>query len=174
LHGIQTWVALPKAHEDAPPSFTHLPKATLPLIARPGVEMRLLAGTAFGQRAPTPIFSDMFYLAVEMAPGAAFEFPAEHAQRAAYVVEGEVSIGGETIAPYHMALLDGGRTLEIRAATAARVMLLGGATMDGDRIIWWNLVASSQDRIEAAKERWRAQDFPRVPDETEFIPLPDH
>ena len=174
LHGIQTWVALPKAHEDAPPSFTHLPKATLPLIARPGVEMRLLAGTAYGQRAPTPTFSEMFYLAVEIAPGAAFEFPAEHAQRAAYVVEGEVSIGGETIAPYHMALLDGGRTLEIRAATAARVMLLGGATMDGDRIIWWNLVASSQDLIEAAKERWRAQDFPRVPDETEFIPLPDH
>ena len=174
LHGIQTWVALPCAHEDAPPSFTHLPKATLPLIARPGVEMRLLAGTAFGQRAPTPTFSDMFYLAVEMAPGAEFDFPAEHAQRAAYVVEGDVSIGGETIAPYHMALLDGERSLEIRAATAARVMLLGGAPMDGDRIIWWNLVASSQDLIEAAKERWRAQDFPRVPDETEFIPLPDH
>jgi hypothetical protein len=174
LHGIQTWIALPKAHEDAPPSFTHLPKATLPLIARPGVEMRLLAGTAFGRHAPTPTFSDMFYLAVEMAPGAAFDFPAEHAQRAAYVVDGDVSIAGETIAPYHMALLDGVRTLEIRAATAARLMLLGGAAMDGDRIIWWNLVASSQDRIEAAKERWRAQEFPRVPDETEFIPLPEH
>jgi redox-sensitive bicupin YhaK (pirin superfamily) len=174
LHGIQTWVALPKTHEDAPPSFTHLPKASLPLIARPGVKMRLLAGTAFGQRAPTPTFSEMFYLAVEMAAGAAFDFPAEHAQRAAYIVEGEVSIGGEIVAPYNMALLGDGRTLEIRATTAARVMLLGGAPMDGDRIIWWNLVASSQELIEAAKERWRSQDFPRVPDETEFIPLPDH
>jgi redox-sensitive bicupin YhaK (pirin superfamily) len=173
LHGIQTWVALPKAHEDAPPSFTHLPKASLPLIARPDVAMRLLAGTAFGQRAPTPTFSEMFYLAVEMAAGAAFDLPAEHAQRAAYVVEGEVSVGGEIVAPYDMALFGDGRTLEIRAATAARVMLLGGAPMDGDRIIWWNLVASSQELIEAAKERWRAQDFPRVPDETEFIPLPD-
>jgi redox-sensitive bicupin YhaK (pirin superfamily) len=116
----------------------------------------------------------MFYLAVEMAAGAAFDFPAEHAQRAAYIVEGEVSIGGEIVAPYNMALLGDGRTLEIRAATAARVMLLGGAPMDGDRIIWWNLVASSQKLIEAAKERWRAQDFPRVSDETEFIPLPEH
>ena len=174
LHGIQTWVALPKAHEDAPPSFTHLPKASLPLISRPGVEMRLIAGTAFGQHAPTPAFSAMFYLAVELAAGATFDFPAEHPQRAAYVVEGEVEIGGEVVAPYHMAVLDAGHTLQIRAATAARVMLLGGAPMDGDRLIWWNLVASSQDLIDAAKERWRAQDFPRVPDETEFIPLPDH
>jgi redox-sensitive bicupin YhaK (pirin superfamily) len=174
LHGIQTWVALPTAHELVAPAFVHLPKQSLPLINRPGVQMRLIAGTAYGQRAPTPTFSEMFYLAVEMAAGAAFEFPAEHAQRAAYIVDGDVSIAGETVAPYHMAILDAGRTVQIRAATAARVMLLGGAAMDGDRIIWWNLVASSQDLIEAAKERWRAQKFPPVPDETEFIPLPEH
>ncbi len=174
LHGIQTWIALPKAHEKTEPSFTHLPKASLPLIVRPGVQMRLLAGSAFGQRAPTPTFSDMFYLAVEMDAGSSFEFPAEYAQRAAYVVEGDVTIGGGAAVPYHMAVFAGDSTLEFRAATSARLMLLGGTPMDGDRIIWWNLVASSPELIDAAKARWRAQEFPRVPDETEFIPLPDN
>jgi len=173
LHGIQSWIALPRAHEATEPSFVHLPKASLPLVTQPGVEMRLLAGSAFGQRAPTPTFSDMFYLAVEMAAGSALEFPAEYEQRAAYIVDGDVSISGAGAAPYHMAVFGGGDTLEIRATSASRLMLLGGAPMDGERIIWWNLVASSPDLIEAAKARWRAQEFPRVPDETEFIPLPD-
>ena len=173
LHGIQTWIALPKAHEKTEPSFTHLPKASLPLIVRPGVQMRLLAGSAFGQRAPTPTFSDMFYLAVEMDAGSSFEFPAEYAQRAAYIVEGDVTISGGPAVPYHMAVFAGDSTLDFRATSAARLMLLGGAPMDGERIIWWNLVASSPDLIDAAKARWRAQEFPRVPDETEFIPLPD-
>jgi redox-sensitive bicupin YhaK (pirin superfamily) len=173
LHGIQTWIALPKAHEKTEPSFTHLPKASLPLIVRPGVQMRLLAGSAFGQRAPTPTFSDMFYLAVEMDAGSSFEFPAEYAQRAAYIVEGDVTISGGPAVPYHMAVFAGDGTLEFHATSAARLMLLGGAPMNGERIIWWNLVASSPDLIDAAKARWRAQEFPRVPDETEFIPLPD-
>ena len=175
LHGIQSWVALPKTHETTAPSFTHLPKSSLPLITRPGIQMRLLAGVAFGQRAPTPTFSDMFYVAVEMQAGAAFEFLPEHAERAAYIVEGEVSVAGEPVAPYHMAALSAGSKLEILASTAARVMLLGGAAMDGDRFIWWNLVASSQEKIEEAKARWRERRFPPVPgDDVEFIPLPDH
>lgn len=173
LHGIQTWLALPKQHEAVAPAFTHLPKASLPMIERPGVRMRLIAGTAFGQRAPTPTFSEMFYLAVEMQAGAAFELPAEHAERAAYIVDGDVRIAGEAVAPNHMAVLGAGSTVEIRAATAARIMLLGGAKMDGDRFLWWNFVASSQELIEAAKVRWRDQQFPPVPDETEFIPLPE-
>lgn len=173
MHGIQTWVALPKAHEETAPSFTHVPKANLPLIVRPGVEMRLIAGTAYGQRAPTPAFSEMFYLAVEMRAGSMFELPAEHAQRAAYIVEGEVTIDGVDAAPHHMSVFSADCTVKFRAATPARVMLLGGAPMDGGRIIWWNLVASSQHLIEAAKQRWRDRDYPPVPDETEFIPLPE-
>ena len=108
-----------------------------------------------------------------MQAGAAFELPAEHAERAAYIVDGDVRIAGEAVAPNHMAVLSAGSTVEIRAATAARIMLLGGAKMDGDRFLWWNFVASSQELIEAAKVRWRDQQFPPVPDETEFIPLPE-
>jgi len=173
MHGVQTWVALPKDREMAEPSFSHQPKATLPEIVRPGVTMRLLAGTALGERAPTPIFSPMFYVAVEMEPGAAIELPPEHEQRGVYAVDREVLVAGEALPAQHCAVLAEDATVRLEATTGARVMLFGGAGMDGDRKIWWNFVASSRALIDAASERWREQRFPPIPGETEFIPLPE-
>ena len=173
MHGVQTWVALPKDREMAEPSFSHQPKATLPEIVRPGVTMRLLAGTAFGRRAPTPIFSPMFYVAVEMEPGATIELPPEHEQRGVYAVDREVLVAGEALPAQHCAVLAEDATVRLEATTGARVMLFGGAGMDGDRKIWWNFVASSRALIDAASERWREQSFPPIPGETEFIPLPE-
>ena len=173
MHGVQTWVALPKDREMAEPSFSHQPKATLPEIVRPGVTMRLLAGTAFGERAPTPIFSPMFYVAVEMEPGATIELPPEHEQRGVYAVDREVLVAGEALPAQHCAVLAEDATVRLEATTGARVMLFGGAGMDGDRKIWWNFVASSRALIDAASERWREQSFPPIPGETEFIPLPE-
>ena len=173
MHGVQTWVALPKDREMAEPSFSHQPKATLPEIVRPGVTMRLLAGTAFGEQAPTPIFSPMFYVAVEMEPGAAIELSPEHEQRGVYAVDREVLVAGEALPAPHCAVLAEDATVRLEATTGARVMLFGGAGMDGDRKIWWNFVASSRALIDAASERWREQRFPPIPGETEFIPLPE-
>ena len=173
LHGIQSWVALPKAQERTAPCFSHHPKASLPVITRLGVEMRLIVGTAFGASAPTPAFSDIFYLGVEMKAGASFDLPSEHEERGLYVVAGKVRAAGTPIAPLHLALLPVGETIKIESASPAHLMLLGGAGMDGERIIWWNFVASSHDLIEDAKTRWREQRFPPVPGESEFIPLPE-
>jgi len=173
MHGVQTWVALPKDREMAEPSFNHQPKAALPEIVRPGVTMRLLAGTAFGERAPTPTFSPMFYLAVEMEAGAAIELPPEHEQRGVYAVDREVRVAGEALPAQHCAVLAADAAVRLETTTPARVMLFGGAGMDGDRKIWWNFVASSRALIDAASERWREQSFPPIPGETEFIPLPE-
>jgi len=173
MHGIQTWVALPKAQEAAEPSFSHQPKAALPEITRAGVTMRVLAGSAFGLRAPTPIFSPTLYVALEMQAGAALELPPEHEERGVFAVEGEIRVDGELVPERHLGVLPSGATPRIEAATAARAMLLGGAPMDGDRLIWWNFVGSSRATIDAASERWREQRFPPVPGETEFIPLPE-
>jgi redox-sensitive bicupin YhaK (pirin superfamily) len=173
LHGIQTWVALPQDHELTQPSFSHQPKASLPEITRPGVSMRLLAGSAFGERAPTPIFSPMVYAAIEMQPGATLELPPEHEQRGVYAVEGELGFAGEILPAQHLAVLETGTTVRVEATTLARLMLVGGMAMDGDRHIWWNFVASSRGLIEEASARWREQRFPPVPGETEFIPLPE-
>jgi len=172
LHGIQTWLALPLAHERTGPAFSHHPNATLPLVAGQGTEMRVVAGHAWGKRSPVPTYSDVLYVAAQMNAGSRIDLPPEHEERGVYLVEGEVTLDGAPLEGRHMAVLEEGRTATIAAVTAARVMLLGGAKMDGDRHIWWNFVASSREAIEEAKTRWRDGRFAPVPGETEFIPLP--
>ncbi len=172
LHGIQTWVALPRSHEGTEPEFRHHPGATLPTIEQRGVAMHLIAGAAFGERAPVRTYSEMFYFAATMPAGSVLELPPEHEERGVYVVEGSARVGGRVVEPFHLATLAPGNTVEIRADGPARLMLLGGARMDGDRFIWWNFVASSKELIETAKLRWSEQRFPSVPGETESIPLP--
>jgi redox-sensitive bicupin YhaK (pirin superfamily) len=173
VHGIQTWVALPRANELAEPAFHHHPKESLPRVSAAGVEMRVIAGTGFGAGPPGAVFSPMLYVAAELEPGGAFELDAEHEERGIYAVQGEISVAGAAVPPQHLAVLHGRATVEVGAATRARVMLLGGARMDGDRFIWWNFVASSRELIEEAKQRWREQRFPRIPGETELVPMPD-
>jgi redox-sensitive bicupin YhaK (pirin superfamily) len=173
VQGIQTWVALPKANELADPDFHHHPKTALPHVSTPGVELRVIAGTAFGERSPVAVFSPTLYVAAEMQAGGAFELDAEHEQRGVYALEGDISVGGRPVPPQHMAVLEHREPVEVRASARARVMLAGGARMDGERFIWWNFVASSRELIEEGKARWREGRFSPVPGETEFIPLPD-
>ncbi len=172
LHAIQCWVALPDADEAVAPAFSHHPAATLPEIALPGVNLRLIAGTAFGKQAPAPLHSPLFYLAAHLQPGASFVLPAEHAERGVYVVEGGISVNGTVVAPLHLAVLPPGGEVTLSCTAETRLMLLGGAPV-GERHIWWNFVSSSRERIEQAKQRWRDQAYPLVPGETEFTPLPD-
>jgi redox-sensitive bicupin YhaK (pirin superfamily) len=172
MFGIQSWVALPKTHEDAAPSFSHHAAATLPRIRRPGVDLRLIAGEAFGEKSPAPTISRMFYVAVEMDAGTTLTLPAEHQERGVYLVQGEVLVSDSSLAEKNLAFLPEGREIQVKAKRASRLMLLGGDKMDGHRYIWWNFVASSKERIEAARQRWRENKFAAVPGETESIPLP--
>jgi redox-sensitive bicupin YhaK (pirin superfamily) len=174
MFGIQSWVALPRAHEATEPAFSHHPAATLPRIPVRGVDLRLIAGNAFGERSPAPTFSPMFYLAAEMEPGSILELPPEHEERGVYLVQGSISVGETLLTERCLAVLPAGDKVRIRAVSRSRVMLLGGSKMDGQRFIWWNFVASSKALIEEAKLRWREQHFPGVPGEREFIPLPEH
>jgi len=173
MQGIQTWVALPKPMERCEPAFVHHPAATLPVIELPGARMRLIAGAAFGQTSPVECASSMFYIAVEMEAGASFVLPDAYAERAVYPLSGEVSINQGQLEPGRMAVLNPAEPVTIQAGSAARLMLLGGEALDGDRFLWWNFVASERAAIEEAKERWRNGGFGAVPGETEFIPLPE-
>jgi hypothetical protein len=173
LQGLQTWIALPKKSELAEPAFDHHPKEALPRLSAPGVELRVVAGSAFGKRAPVKVFSPTLFVGVEIEASRAFELDAEHEERAVYVLEGEVTVAGTPLPPQHMAVIGNRDTVQVKALTRARLMLVGGAKMDGERLIWWNFVASSRDLIEEAKRRWKENRFDPVPGETEFIPLPD-
>jgi redox-sensitive bicupin YhaK (pirin superfamily) len=176
LSGLQCWVALPKAKEEKDPSFSHTGADQLPVIEGDGVTARIIAGDYFGKRSPVAVESPMFYVDLALQAGARLTLPAEYPEQALYVVDGSLDLGrdGEFGAGQLLVLKPGASvTLGAGGSAGARVMLLGGEPMDGPRYLTWNFVSSSSDRIEQAKEDWRAMRFDRVPGETEFIPLPD-
>ena len=172
LHGIQSWVALPDAHAEDVPGFAHHPAASLPSIMFGGAKRTLIAGTAFGATSPVAALSPMFYIDIEADPGASVALPAEHEERAIYVVGGTIDLNGVRYEAGQMIVLASGDEVAWTALESTRAMLLGGASL-GLRHIEWNFVSSSQDRIEQAKADWIADRFPQVPGETEFIPLPE-
>jgi redox-sensitive bicupin YhaK (pirin superfamily) len=172
VFGLQAWVALPLAHEESEPSFTHLPASGLPSWRENGAELTLVAGHAYGRRAPTPVLSELFYVSARVPAGTQLKAPNEHAERAVHVADGEIEIAGERLGAGDLAVLGAGDAA-IRALADARVALLGGAALDAPRTVWWNFVSSRRERIEQAKALWRAGGFPRVPGDDDFIPLPE-
>jgi redox-sensitive bicupin YhaK (pirin superfamily) len=172
IHGIQSWVALPDGREDDEPSFTHYPASVIPRRVLDGVTLSVVAGDAFGLRSPVVTAWPTLYVHAQFSPGAVLEMSPEHEERAVYVVQGELATNDAKIAEGQLAALAPGEKILLRAVGEARVMLLGGNRFSTPRHIWWNFVASSHERIEHAKERWAKREFPPVPGETEFIPLP--
>lgn len=174
MHGVQTWVALPHAHEEAAPAFQHVAAADLPTWHEGGSAMRLIVGTYGGRTAPTTHFSPIFYVAAEMPAAARITVSPEHAERGIYVSHGSVIVGDTLLGTGDLAVLGQGHPVEVLAgADGAKLMLLGGAAMDGPRHIWWNFVSSSKARIEKAKADWKEGRFAKVPGDPEFIPLPE-
>jgi len=173
LHGLQLWVALPTAAEETEPEFHHHAADALPSVDVAGARVRVLAGSAYGATSPVKTFAPLFYVDVAMPAGCELPLPREHAERAVYVVDGAITAAGERAERGRMLVFAEGADVALSAARGARVVLLGGAPLDGERHIWWNFVASSQARIERAKRDWKDGRFPKVPgDDVEFIPLP--
>jgi redox-sensitive bicupin YhaK (pirin superfamily) len=172
VHGIQSWVALPDGHEDVAPEFTHYPAKDLPRRGLDGVELAVIAGNAFGMRSPVATLWPTLYVDANFAPGTMLKMPLEHAERAVYVVQGELAVGDTKITEGQLAVLPADSEPTLRASGATRAMLLGGEAFPTPRFIWWNFVSSSPERIELAKERWAKRQFAPVPGDDEFIPLP--
>ena len=173
VFGIQAWVALPRAREEMEPSFAHHGAASLPMIDSKGCRVRLMIGSLMGARSPVATVSEMVYADATLAAGARLAFPVEHEERAIYVVKGVIDLASRSFGASQLLVLKRGVETAVVAPQGARLLLLGGAALDGPRHIWWNFVSSSQQRIEQAKADWKAGRFPGVPGETEFIPLPE-
>jgi redox-sensitive bicupin YhaK (pirin superfamily) len=172
-HGLQLWLALPAAHEEAEPAFTHTGAADIPTPQVGAASARVLMGAAFGAVSPVPQYSPTVYLDITLPAGGAIDLPAGLADEAAlYTVEAPVRLNGSSVAAQRLAVFDPGRALRIEAAEPARVAVIGGAPL-GHRHVWWNFVSSRRERIVQAADDWAAQRFARVPGETEFIPLPE-
>jgi redox-sensitive bicupin YhaK (pirin superfamily) len=174
VYGIQSWVALPKAHEDVAPMFEHVADEALPLLTDKGRSVRVIAGEMFGARSPVKTASELFYADVVLEAGARLPLPAEHEERGVYISEGTLTIAGDRHEAGRLLVFRPGDEITLATDTGARFMMLGGAPMDGPRYIWWNFVSSSKEKIEAAKDDWKRARFSIVPgDEKEFIPLPE-
>jgi len=174
VFGLQTWVAMPAAHEETDPSFFHYEATELPVLEAEDKRVRLVVGQAWGLRSPVETFTDTIYADVMLEPGAMLPLETAHEERAVYVVSGEVTIGSDHFPSGQLLVLRPG-TIIVRNAEdeATRLVLVGGETMDGPRHIWWNFVSSRLDRIEQAKADWKVGRFGTVPgDAEEFIPLP--
>ncbi len=170
--GIQAWVAVPGEREEDAPSFAHHDVRELPAGDEAGVSLRVIAGSAFGLRSPATTHSPLFYVHVELQPGAAVSLPGEYTERAAYVAHGRIEADGAEHACGRMLVFAPGTTPRLRALERACVMLLGGEPV-GARHIWWNFVSSRRERIEQAKADWLAGRIALPPnDDAEFIPLP--
>jgi redox-sensitive bicupin YhaK (pirin superfamily) len=174
IHGLQCWVALPKDREEIEPVFSHHDSAALPLVSGDGKAVRVIAGSAYGERSPVNTLWDTLFVDVTLAAGAALPIDADTEERGVYVVSGEVDIAGDRFSAGRLLIFRPGDPITLTAVTDARLVLLGGAPMDGPRHIWWNFVSSRKERIEQAKTDWKLARFDSVPgDEQEFIPLPE-
>ncbi len=172
IHGIQSWVALPDGYEDVEPDFTHYPVSVLPRRELGGVDLAVIAGEAFGLRSPVATLWPTLYAHALFTAGAHLKIPAEHTERAVYLVQGDITVDGVALPEKQLAVLEPGSEPTLRARRDSRAMLLGGEHFSTPRHIWWNFVASTPERIDAAKLRWANRQFAPVPGETEFIPLP--
>jgi len=174
LYGMQTWLALPDGAEEVAPAFDHVPPSELPLIDDGAARARVLMGTLWGASAGTPQHSPTIYADIELGAGGSIAIEADADERAVMVVGGEAELDGQRLDPFTLYVLSPGHEGRLSSATSARAMLMGGQAFGTRRYVFWNFVSSSRDRINQAKDDWKALRFPLIPgDDQEFIPLPE-
>lgn len=173
LEGIQLWIALPVSAEDRAAAFDHFKEKDLPQVSLAGTPWRLIAGSYLGTRSPVPVYSPLFYLTTNLRAGATSHIPVDASQEAAlYVASGEVVVEGQSFGPGHLLVFALGAPVSFRVTRDGNFFVFGGEPFPEKRLIWWNFVSSSQEKIDAAKARWQAQAMGTVPKEADWIPLP--
>jgi hypothetical protein len=173
LYGMQTWLALPDGREEVDPAFEHVPADALPLVQDTGVHARVLMGTLWGKSAATRCDSPTIYADIELS-GASIPIDAEADERAVMLVGGEADLDGQKLDPFALYVLRPGHAARLSSSDGGRIMLMGGESFSTRRYVFWNFVSSSRDRINQAKDDWKALRFPLIPgDDQEFIPLPE-
>jgi hypothetical protein len=174
LSGIQTWLAMPSAREEIDPAFEHVPEAALPVVDGGGARARIIMGSLWGATSPVTQHSATIYADIALQPGGSIAIDPEADERALYLAEGDASLDGLQLEPATLYVLRPGVRATLRSERGGHVMLCGGEPLDGPRHVFWNFVSSRRERINQAKDDWRAGRFPLPPgDDGEFIPLPD-
>ena len=175
LHGLQIWVAMPKEWENSEPSFTHIPAEDIPSWTTNKVEVKLIAGEVFGKKSPVPVYSDLYFIELKSTEKATVDIGSSlFGESALYILEGAIKNDGHSYGPKQILIAQDTKLCSFEMQENTSVYLFGGEAFTEPRYIHWNFVHSDKEVIEKAKEGWKAQRFPKVPGETEWVPLPEY
>lgn len=172
LHGLQFWIALPDHLEDCDPSFQHYQKTQIPKFETQDFNLSLVAGKAFGLESPVHVSSPLIFADANAENDFDFELQIPGFELAIYLVDGYAENGTQEISKFEMLVAEKDQPLSVQIKKGSHFVIIGGAPFTTQRYMWWNLVSSSKEKIELTKKLWESQQFPMVPGETEFIPLP--
>ena len=174
LHGLQIWVALPKELEESEPSFTHVSAERIPSWEKDDVLIKLLAGKALGKKSPVPVHSSLYFIEIKSKKATKVNIGEMlYGESALYILEGNVSIEGNTYSPKQILIAKEAKLCEFEIAANSTVYIFGGKPFPEERYIDWNFVSSSKERLSKAKEDWINQKFPKIPGESDFVPYPE-
>ncbi len=173
IYGMQTWLALPDGKEEIDPAFEQAKAYKLPIISDGGAKARVIMGTLWGATAPTTCHAETIYADIMLEQGGSIPVDAEADERALMLVGGEAEISGEAMELYALYVLKPGEKGTLKSTKGGRIMLMGGEDFPTARRVWWNFVSSRQDRIDQAAADWAEGRFPIVPNDPEFIPMPE-
>ncbi|HEY4070819.1 MAG TPA: pirin family protein [Sphingomicrobium sp.] len=175
LYGMQTWIALPDGREEVDPAFDHVPSTGLPLVEDGPARARVLMGSLWGSTAATRCDSPTIYADIELGAGGSIPIEAGADERGVMLVGGEAELDGQPLDLFALYVLRPGHEARLASGHGGRLMLMGGQAFATRRHVFWNFVSSSRDRINQAKEDWKALRFGLIPgDDQEFIPLPEN
>lgn len=174
LHGLQIWVALPKALEQMAPSFYHAEEKDIPTWHEKGVDYKLIAGEVMDKKSPIPVYSKLYLLELKCKESQEINLGSYlFGESALYILEGSIDSDGHTYGPKQILIANNSSLCSFRMNQNTTVYIFGGDALEEERFIYWNFVSSDKQLIEDAKIKWKKQEFEPVPGETEFVPLPN-
>ncbi len=173
LHGLQIWVALPKELEEIEPSFHHIKEKEIPKWEEFGVKIKLIAGEAFGKKSPVPVHSSLYFIEIKSEESQTLEIGNElFGESALYILEGHITTDGNQYSQKQILIAKNSQLCSFEIGANSTIYIFGGTPFPEKRFINWNFVSSRKERIEKAKEDWIQQKFPKIPNETGFVPYP--
>lgn len=173
LHGLQIWVALPKELEETEPSFTHIEASAIPKWSQNNVQIKLIAGKAFGKISPVPVYSELYFIEIKSTKKQKLSIGNDlFGESALYILEGNITADGNNYKANQILIAKDSKLCEFEMDENTIIYIFGGEPFPEERFINWNFVSSSKERIQQAKEDWINQKFPKIPGETDFVPYP--
>jgi hypothetical protein len=173
LHGYQIWVALPKELEEMEPRFDFYPQSELPQWQEGQVQMRLVAGEAFGRKSPLQAYSPLYMLDIRADESANLDLSgALRGELALVIVKGSVQNGEHQVEAGKMLISKVADFCKLRLARNTVLLVFGGEALAEEPRLMWNFVSASKERLLQAKEDWAAGRFPKVPGDDTYVAFP--